>query len=200
MKQVSCNSEGIALASNSFKNGGVIIFPTDTIYGIGCNPYDENAVNKIYSIKKRDRTKSLPVLGYSKEILEDIVYFNHTANIIIEKFWPGPLTIVLPLKDKKLTKLSNGADTLAVRIPNSKCALSILKECKLIVGTSANISGESPLTDPQKLDILSSDFDIFLNARIIKSSGESTIIEIKEEKIRILRNGAIPEEKFVEIL
>ena len=126
MKQVSCNSEGIALALESFRHGGIIIFPTDTIYGIGCNPYNEESVNKIYEIKKREKTKSLPVLGYSKEDLEKIVDFDNTANKIIEKFWPGPLTLVLPLKDSKLNKLSNYTSTLAVRVPNNDCISSLL--------------------------------------------------------------------------
>ena len=73
MKQVFSDSNGIALAAQSIKDGQVVIFPTDTVYGIGCNPYDENAVSRIYTMKKRDETKPLPILGYSKHILENIV-------------------------------------------------------------------------------------------------------------------------------
>ena len=65
MKQVTDNSTGVALVVKSIKNGGVVIFPTDTVYGIGCNPYDENAIERIYRIKKRDGKKPLPVLGLS---------------------------------------------------------------------------------------------------------------------------------------
>ena len=90
MKQVSCDSEGLATTLESFRHGGIIIFPTDTIYGIGCNPYNEESVDRIYQIKKRDRTKLLPVLGYSKNDLEKIVDFDDIANKIIDKFWPGP--------------------------------------------------------------------------------------------------------------
>ena len=104
MKQVFSDSNGIALAAQSIKDGQVVIFPTDTVYGIGCNPYDENAVNRIYTMKKRDETKPLPILGYSKHILENIVKFDEISNKIVEKFWPGQLTVVLPLKDSRLKK------------------------------------------------------------------------------------------------
>ena len=101
MKQVSSDSAGIALAIESIKNGGVVIFPTDTVYGIGCDPYNEDAIKRIYELKNRDSTKPLPILGYSKQFLENIVEFDEITNRIAEKFWPGRLTIVLPLKDDK---------------------------------------------------------------------------------------------------
>ena len=199
MKEVKDDSAGLALAIKSIKNSGVVIFPTDTVYGIGCNPYDENAVNRIYQIKNRDKTKPLPILAYSKQILENIVEFSQITNKITEKFWPGRLTIVLPLKDKKLKRLSGGPNTLAVRIPNSKCGL-LLKECGLIVGTSANISGKEPFTNPECIKGKIPDCDIFLNGGEIQSSGPSTIIEIKNQKIKILRNGDISKNDLVKAL
>ena len=77
MKQVSSDSAGIALAIESIKNGGVVIFPTDTVYGIGCNPYNEDAVEIIYELKNRDCTKPLPILGYSKRFLENLLHGIH---------------------------------------------------------------------------------------------------------------------------
>ena len=200
MKQVFSDSNGIALAAQSIKDGQVVIFPTDTVYGIGCNPYDENAVNRIYTIKKRDETKPLPILGYSKHILENIVKFDEISNRIVEKFWPGQLTVVLPLKDSRLKKLSGIGDTLAVRIPNNKCTLSLLKECKLIVGTSANISGKEPFTNPQNIENDISKCDIFLNGGIIQNSNASTIIKIQNKNIKILRYGNISKNDLVEAL
>ena len=200
MKQVVNDSVGVSTAIKSFKNGGVIIFPTDTVYGIGCNPYDENAVKRIYELKNRDNTKPLPILGYSKQVLENIVEFDDIANTITEKFWPGKLTIILPLKDDRLKILSNGEDSLAVRVPNNKCILSLLKECELIVGTSANISGKEPFTDPQKLANEIPNCDVFVNDGKIHSSGASTIIEIVNQQIKILRSGDISENDLVRIL
>ena len=200
MKQVVNDSIGVSTAIKSFKNGGVIIFPTDTVYGVGCNPYDEKAVKRIYELKNRDSIKPLPVLGYSKRVLENIVEFDAIANTIAEKFWPGRLTIILPLKDDRLKMLSNGEDSLAVRVPNNKCILSLLKECELIVGTSANISGKEPFTDPQKLANEILDCDIFVNGGKIHSTGASTIIEIVNQQIKILRSGDISENDLVKIL
>ena len=197
MEQVSNNPAGIARITQAIKNGKVVIFPTDTVYGIGCNPYDQKAVNRIYRVKKRDEVKPLPVLGYSKQVLENIVKFDEITDRIADKFWPGQLTIVLPLKDDKLKQISGGSATLAVRVPNNKCILSFLKECKLIVGTSANISGKKPFTDPQNLQNEAPDCDLFLNGGIIQSSGESTIIEIKNGNIKILRNGGVTETDLV---
>jgi len=200
MKQVSSDSAGIKLAIESIKNGGIVIFPTDTVYGIGCDPYNENAVKKIYEIKNRDSTKPLPILGYSKRVLENIVEFDEITNRIAEKFWPGKLTIVLPLKDDKLKKLSRGTNTLAVRVPNNKCVLAFLKKCELVVGTSANISGKEPFTDPQNIENELIDCDIFLNDGIIQSYGASTVIKIENGEIRILRSGDISENDLVEEL
>ena len=200
MREVSNDSAGIALAVQSIKDGGVVIFPTDTVYGIGCNPYDKNAIDRIFKIKKRDKTKQLPILGYSKQILKQIVEFDEIANKITDKFWPGRLTLVLPLKDAKLQMLSGSTKTIAVRVPNNKCALTLLKECKLIIGTSANISGKKSLVDPSYLKDKVLDCDVFLNDGPIQSSGSSTIIEIKNKNIKILRNGDIHEADLVKTL
>ena len=200
MREVSNDSAGIALAVQSIKDGGVVIFPTDTVYGIGCNPYDKNAIDKIFKIKKRDKAKQLPILGYSKQVLKQIVEFDEIANKITDKFWPGRLTLVLPLKDAKLQKLSGSTKTIAVRVPNNKCALTLLKECKLIIGTSANISGKKSLVDPSYLKDKVLDCDVFLNDGPIQSSGASTIIEIKNKNIKILRNGDIHEADLVKTL
>ena len=200
MKQISCDSDGIRFAVESIKKGQVIIFPTDTVYGIGCDPYDDDAIDRIFKIKKRDNTKSLPVLEYSKQIMEDIVEFDSITNLITSKFWPGQLTIVLPLKDKKLKKLSGIKNTLAVRVPSNKCTLSLLKECKLIVGTSANISGKDACTDPISIEKEISGCDVFLKDGIIHNSTASTIIAIENKNFKILRRGNISENDLAEAL
>ena len=140
---VKCDSVGIDIVKKSLQKDGVIIFPTDTVYGIGCNPYNTKAIKRIYKIKGRDEKKSLPVLGYSKNELNKIVFFDEKSSKLADRFWPGKLTLVLKIKDEKLKEAMNLSDKIAVRVPDNKCILSLLKECKLLIGTSANISGNS---------------------------------------------------------
>ena len=196
MKTVSCDSSGIKVAAKSIETGGIVVYPTDTVYGIGCDPYNSDAINRIYEIKKRDKTKLFPILGYSKQVLENIVEFNEMANTIAKKFWPGQLTIILPIKDEKLHGDTNNVESIGVRVPNNQCVLSLLKECKLIIGTSANISGKEAITDPNKFDEFNQDFDIFLDGGKIQSSGASTIIEIKNDELKIIRKGSISEHEL----
>jgi len=192
--KVNCNDEGIKKAVEIIENGGVVIFPTDTVYGIGCNPYDSNAVKKIYEIKSREKIKSLPVLASSIQIVKEISIIDEFTEKIIKKYWPGPLTLILKLKDKNLKKSLNLEDKIAVRIPNSECTLKLLNKCNLLVGTSANISGDSSFTDPQECMKNVKNYDVFVDGGTITSKGESTIIEIKNEKIHIIREGALKKE------
>ena len=195
--KVNCNDEGIRKSVEIIENGGVIIFPTDTVYGIGCNPYDANAVKKIYEIKSREKIKSLPVLASSIEIVKQISIIDEFTEKIIKKYWPGPLTLILKLKDKNLKESLNLEDKIAVRIPNSVCTLKLLNKCNLLVGTSANISGDSSFTDPQECMKNVKNYDIFVDGGTITSKGESTIIEIENEKIHVIREGALKKEDIV---
>ena len=192
--KVDCNDEGIRKAVEIIENGGVIIFPTDTVYGIGCNPYDANAVKKIYEIKSREKIKSLPVLASSIQIVKQISIIDEFTENIIKKYWPGPLTLILKLKDQKLKKSLNLEEKIAIRIPNSECTLKLLKECNFLVGTSANVSGDSSFTDPQKCIENLKNYDAFVDGGTITSKGESTIIEIENEKIHVIREGALKKE------
>ena len=195
--KVNCNDEGIRKSVEIIENGGVIIFPTDTVYGIGCNPYDVNAVKKIYEIKSREKTKSLPVLASSIEIVKQITIMDEFTEKIVKKYWPGPLTLILKLKDKNLKKSLNLEDKIAVRIPNSVCTLKLLNKCNLIVGTSANVSGDSSFTNPQECMKNVKNYDVFVDGGTITSKGESTIIEIENEKIHVIREGALKKEDIV---
>ena len=195
--KVNCNDEGIRKSVEIIENGGVIIFPTDTVYGIGCNPYNVNAVKKIYEIKSREKIKSLPVLASSIEIVKQISIIDEFTENIIKKYWPGPLTLILKLKDKNLKKSLNLEDKIAVRIPNSLCTLKLLNKCNLLVGTSANVSGDSSFIDPQECMKNVKNYDIFVDGGIITSKGESTIIEIENEKIHVIREGALKKEDIV---
>ena len=195
--KLDCDDEGIKKTSQIIEKGGIVVFPTDTVYGIGCNPYNENSVKKIYEIKSRTELKSLPVLAYSLDVVKEIALIDEFTEKIIEKYWPGPLTLILELTDQKLKKSLNLGNKIAVRIPDSKCTLKLLEKCGLLVGTSANISGNSSYTNPDECIKNIKNYDMFLNGGIITSKGESTIIEIENEEIKIIREGALKIEDIV---
>jgi L-threonylcarbamoyladenylate synthase len=193
---VACDPDGIKLAVITVKRGGLVVFPTDTVYGVGCDPRNPKSIESIYRIKKRDKSKNLPVLGYSKEEISKIAIFDKISNKIGDKFWPGPVTLVLKLKDEKIKRVMNLDDKIAVRVPNNPCTLSLLKECKLIVGTSANYSGNPPYSDPKNVLESFSGFDVFLDGGIIPNSIESTVVEIVEGDLKILRHGKISKKEL----
>lgn len=198
MLKVSCNEKGIEKAFQIIDQGGIAVFPTDTVYGIGCNPYNKDSIKKIYEIKSRDISKPLPVLAYSKEVAEQIVFFDEFSKKIVEKFWPGSLTIILKLKDQNLKESLNLIDKIAIRVPNHDCTLELLKKCNFLVGTSANISGQPPFTDPDECSNNLQKYDILVDGGIIESKTESTIIEIENDEIKIIREGSLSREEILE--
>ncbi len=197
--KVICNQAGIEKAAKIIKDGGIVVFPTDTVYGIGCNPYNKNSVEKIYKIKSRNISKSVPVLAYSIKTAEKIVHFDEFTKRIVEKFWPGQLTVVLKVIDEEIKKSLNLDDKIAIRVPNHKCTLELLEKCEFLVGTSANISGNTSFTNPEECLKNLHDYDIFVDGGTITSDGESTIIEIENEKIKILREGSITKEEILKL-
>ena len=194
--RISCNNVGIQKAAQIINKGGIVIFPTDTVYGIGCDPYNQKAVLSLYKIKKREKTKPLPVIGYSKKELEKIAEFNDKAEKIAEMFWPGAITLILKVKDENIKKSLGLGKKIAVRVPNNQCVLSLLKECKLLVATSANISGTTSLTDPNDCKRDLNGYDLLIDGGILSDNGESTIVEIDENKLRVLRSGSVSEEEL----
>ena len=195
--KVTCNKEGIEKASQIINQGGIVVFPTDTVYGIGCDPYNKDSVRKIYEIKSRKISKPFPVLVYSKDIAERIAFFDEFTKKIVERFWPGPLTIILKLTDENLKESLNITDKIAIRVPNHKCTLELLKKCNFLVGTSANISGHSSFTNPDECFNNFRKYDVFVDGGIITSKSESTIIEIENEEIKIIREGSLSHEEIL---
>jgi len=197
--KISCNDADIQIATKAINDGAIVVFPTDTVYGLGCNPYNHDAVQSIYEIKKRKKTKPFPVIGYSKKELEKIAEFNSLEEKIAEKFWPGPITLILKIKDKEIQKSLDLEGKIAVRVPNNQCILALLKECKLLVGTSANISGTGPFNDPKECGKNLSGYDLLIDGGIISGQGESTIVEIENNDVKILRKGNVSEEMIKEL-
>ena len=197
--RVSCTDSDIKVVIKKIKAGKIIVFPTDTVYGIGCDPYNKKTISRLYEIKKRKKTKHFPVIGYSKKELEKIAEFNPLEEKIAEKFWPGPITLILKIKDEEIQKSLGLEGKIAVRVPNNQCVLALLKECKLLVGTSANISGNAPFNDPKECDKNLSGYDLLIDGGIISGQGESTIVEIEDNDVKILRKGSVSKEMIKEL-
>jgi L-threonylcarbamoyladenylate synthase len=197
---VTCDQKGVKTAATIIKNGGLVVFPTDTVYGLGCDPRNPEAVQSIFRIKKRVASKQLPILGYSKTEIAKIAIFDDISNKIADRFWPGPLTLVLKIKDVEVSKALNSDGKIAVRVPNNSCALLLLKECQLLVGTSANFSGMPAFSDPEKLQESFSGYDVLLDGGTIPPSASSTIVEVVKGKLKILRQGKITKKEILSIL
>ncbi len=197
---VACDSKGISQVVKIIKKGGIVVFPTDTVYGIGGDPFNKNSVKSIFKIKNREPSKPLPILAHSIDEISKIAEFDESSKKIAEKFWPGPITIILKLTSDKLKKSMGLSDKVAVRVPNNQCLLSVLKECKMIVGTSANISGKKEVVSPDELTKDLTGYDIILDGGKIAESAASTIVENKDGKILIHRQGRISLEEINEIL
>jgi L-threonylcarbamoyladenylate synthase len=196
---VNCDKNGINEIVNAYENGQIIVYPTDTVYGIGCDPFNKDSISKIYDLKKREGNKRFPILGFSKEELEKIVEFNIDAEKISEKFWPGQVTLLLPIRKEMAEKINNNGK-LAVRVPNNECVLAILEKCKLIIGTSANISGQESILDSNECKTKIPGIDVLVNGGKITSLGESTIIDFIDDQVKVIREGSISKDEIENIL
>jgi L-threonylcarbamoyladenylate synthase len=180
------------------KKGGVIVYPTDTVYGIGGNPFLEDVVIRIKNIKQREE-KAMPILVSSLEKAKEIAYFNDLSLKIANTFWPGPLTIVLKTKVKFSPHLTGGRDSIGLRIPNHELALKIIEASGgALIGTSANISGRPPAISIEDLDEkIRSSVDLIIDGGKCYLGKPSTVIEVIDSKIKIIRIGAIGIDEFI---
>ena len=177
-----------------------MIFPTDTVYGIGCSVFDKEGMEKIYEIKHRPKDKPLACLCANMKQIDEIAYLNDKARKIINVFMPGALTLIL--KAKENVKEITGFDTIGVRIPNSKIALKILIENGAMLTTSVNESGKMSLNDyNQIVDEYGKLVDKVYKPNGEKSSNKaSTVLSIINGEIKILREGEITLEEIKNVL
>lgn len=177
----------------------VIIFPTDTVYGIGTPIFDLEGIEKIYNIKHRPKEKPLACLCANLEQIEEIAYVNDSAKVLINKFLPGALTLILKSKDEVYKKI--GYKTIGVRIPNSKIALDILLENGPMLTTSVNESGMVP---ENEYDDIVRDFGRFVDkvyeTNHKSSSIPSTVLLFDNDDFKILREGEIKEKDILNAL
>ncbi len=176
------------------KNGAVIAFPTDTVWGIGCLPENKIACQKIYSIKQRDGKKPLILLGENIDDFSPYIQdFPPIAKDLAKKYWAGALTIIIKKSPLVADYVSSGLDTVGLRIPNHPVLLELLKNTGPLATTSANLSGEAAAMNlKQTKDYVGNKVDFIIDDFTIASQGiESTVIIIENNKYKVLRQGAI---------
>jgi L-threonylcarbamoyladenylate synthase len=196
-------NNAIENCANIVRDGGVIVFPTDTVYAIGCNPFNDNAVERIFHLKRRVAEKAMPVLCASLMDLENIVEVSNKVRKLARSFWPGPLTIICPLNNRDVSpRLTANKSSLAVRIPGNPCTLSLLKFSRYLVGTSANVSGQESVKSPSQINTSTlTNFDALLDGGTLNRHPHSTIIHLDDDDtLTVVRNGPITERDIVAAL
>jgi L-threonylcarbamoyladenylate synthase len=179
--------------------GGIVAYPTDTVYGLGASVFNEAAIERIYKVKQRDRNMPMPVLLADSTDLADIVSdVPELAWRLIRHFWPGGLTLVLPKKDSVPDIITAGSDKVAVRVPDHVVPLSLIRGLgKPIIGTSANVSRQpNPLTVEEVEQQLGGQVDLIIASGKCRGGLESTVVDPTGESPVILRRGIIPEDEI----
>ena len=188
-------------AVRQLRLGGVVAFPTDTLYGLGANLFDESALERIFVIKGRPAELALPALLASLEQLEMVTdEFPAVGTRLAELFWPGSLTLVVQ-KGKRVPDLATGGKpTIAVRIPNHRVPLALAsKLAGPITGTSANLSGGPDLESIEEIEgQLGSSLEGIIRCGPPPMGIPSTVVDVTSNEAKLLREGAIPAREILE--
>lgn len=191
----SDSTEALQQAARLLQVGETVAFPTDTVYGLGANALDADAIKKIYTAKGRPPEKPLILLIHDQMQLQTFVnHIPETALKLIQAFWPGPLTLVLPLKENVIVpEVSCGFSTIGVRMPNHPVALQLLKLANVpIAAPSANLSGNpSPATAEEVRNDLDGRIAAILSGGACNIGQASTIVDVCQNPPILLRQGSI---------
>jgi L-threonylcarbamoyladenylate synthase len=177
----------IGLAADIVRNGGIIAYPTETVYGIGVLATDARAIKRVFEVKRRPESMPLSIAVSSMEMLRDVAEVEHRK--FIEEFLPGPVTVILRKKPVLPDALTAGSAYVGIRFPDHAIALDLISRTGPIVSTSANLHGEP---DPVTADEVSVDVDYLVDGGRAKYAGSSTIVDLHEYKI--IRKGAMYDE------
>ena len=194
--------DNIDIAIQTIKDGGLVVFPTETVYGIGANALDYNAVDKVFQAKGRPSDNPLIVHISNMEMLDNLVQgISDIEQTLIENFWPGPLTIVFNKKDVIPNNVSGNLDTVGIRMPDNMVTLEIIDKAGIpIVGPSANISGKPSGTSIKDIyDELNDKVDVIVDDGNTEIGIESTVIKVENSKVIILRPGIVTPQNIQEL-
>ncbi len=197
-------SFAIKEAIDILKMGGTIVYPTDTVYGLGCNALDEIAVRHIFDIKNRS-SKPLPILARDMKWVEELVSLNDQQRKLANKFWPGKFTLVLPKKDIVPPIVTTGLPTVGIRIADHAFTDKLLGAFGYpLVSTSANVSGEPATGDIDSIIASLSTQprrpDLVIDAGVLPPSNSSVVIDCSTDKPKVLRVGPSKPEDLLKLL
>jgi len=192
--KVESNIEAVsAHARKVLLQGGVIAFPTDTFYGLGVDPFNRDAVDKIFAIKGREKKKPLLLLISAREQLETLVRdITPAHSTLMQEFWPGPLTLLFEPRSVILDNVSAGL--IGIRQPGNSMTRNLISSFgQAITAPSANLSGEAPPTSAKQVEqSLGSQLDLIIDGGTCPGGEPSTLVDATETPVRLIRPGAIP--------
>lgn len=191
---VAPEESAISEAAEVVQKGGVIVYPTETLYGIGADARNPAAVQKIIQAKKRKEHKPILVIVHSVEMLRQLVAETPaSAEQLMKQFWPGSLTLVFKAIRGIPKELTQGSDTIGVRIPSNTFCLELLRRCNCpLTSTSANISGEPVHRSINEIkQALNEGIDLYIDAGVLPQSKPSTVVSVVGENPKLIREGII---------
>lgn len=192
----------VADAVAAVRRSELIVFPTDTVYGLGAAPDDPVATSRLFEAKRRPRDLTLPVLTATRDAAASLARFDDRAERLATALWPGPLTLVLPRTDVSLTwDLGGHAATIGVRVPSHPLALAVLSAAGPVATTSANRSGAPPVGTCDELHALFADLvAVYLCQDEPLAGTVSTVVDLTDGDARILRAGRVDPNHIAQLM
>ncbi len=192
-------------AVSVLRRGGTAVYPTDTLYGLGCNALDAAAVGRVFDIKHRSYVKALPMLVRDISWARELAYITPEQEALIARFWPGKVTFVLPRRPIVPAIMSGGGQTVGIRAPDHGFVQTLLRHLGYpLAGTSANAAGSEPTNDAPAIraafERSAPQPDIILDAGVLPDSLPSTVVDLSGRVPRILRQGAVRADKILAYL
>lgn len=192
--------EDFSAALEALKDGKVIIYPTDTLYALGADIYNENAIQTVFEVKHRPCTIPLPIAVPSIHAMEAVAYVNEAARKVSKRFLPGPVTILLRKKPSVPDIVTSGFETIAIRIPDHPIALRLLRRYGPLTATSANIHHKkTPGIIKDILIQLDTHIPVLLHDGRLDGAA-STIVDLSSEKPHIVRHGSVIDEEILAVI
>ena len=193
-------SQAVSAAAEAIRRGGLVIFPTETVYGIGCDALDAGAVKSLYEAKNRPSDKPLLLHLHSLEQASELAHLDESALTLLEQFTPGPLSVIVRKKAIVPLEVTSGGDTVGLRFPSHPFFLALSREAGVpIAATSANRSGASSAKDGNAA-AFTDQADVIVDGGVCAYSVESTIVSLVGETPKLLREGAISRAELSEVL